>query len=211
MADPAPSRDGMGALADEITRLRARIGELEKSTGTQRAQAVATLQAAVDYLASLVTYFAQGSNFNTGTVADDDTFHWFESTPDSCEITGMEIPTGKCLIAATVGEASVQPGGSSVVATISFELYDGGGNLIPGTASSGTADHHARLFTTAQMGASLNTPDYLAEFDPVEYPGPYRAVMKFGMWVSSANTSACSTQFNYPSLRVQVIGDGVPA
>lgn len=193
-------------LADQKKR-----AALERSTGTQRARAVARLQGAVDYLASLVTYFAQGSNFNTGTVPGDDTFHWFEATPDSCEITGMEIPTGKCLVAATVGEASVQPGGSYVVATISFEIYDGGGNLIPGTDSSGTADHHARLFTNARMGASLNTPDYLAEFDPVEYPGPYRAVMKFGMWVSSLNTSACSTQFNYPSLRVQVIGDGVPA
>lgn len=211
MADPTPPRSGPAAIADQMVADQKKRAELGRSSGTQRARAVVRLQETVDYLASLTTFFAQGSNFNTGTVPDDETFHWFDATPDSCEITGMEIPTGKCLVTATVGEASVQPGGSYVVAAISFELYDADGTLIPGTASSGTADHHARLFTNARMGTSLNTPDYLAEFDPVAYPGPYRAVMKFGMWVASANTSACSTQFNYPSLRVQVIGDGVPA
>jgi len=90
MADPAPSRDGMGALADEIIRLRSRISDLEKSTGTQRAQAVATLEAAVAELQQRQTRSATDSRSDsTTTVNSNVTF----SDGPSIEFTITESRT----------------------------------------------------------------------------------------------------------------------
>lgn len=43
MADPKPSRDGAGFIADELKKDRRRQAEQDKASGTQRAQAVPTL------------------------------------------------------------------------------------------------------------------------------------------------------------------------
>lgn len=43
MADPAPEREGMGAIVDRLKKLEAKVKRLEAASGTQRARAVAKL------------------------------------------------------------------------------------------------------------------------------------------------------------------------
>jgi hypothetical protein len=186
------------------------LQELKGPSGTQRAQAVATLQATVDYLASLKEFSDNGSSTSSGTVPADDAWHYFPMSPSACEIVGFAMPTRKCVITASLGEASVTPGGSFVIGAVTFELTDANGAVVSGYQRGGF--YMGRVFTSQRVGLSISTgPAPVAIQNTTLNPGPYTARLFGAMWVSSLNTTAASTQFNSPTLRVEIVGSGVGA
>lgn len=194
---PIPS--DLGWLADTLDDTEERLRTLEGPDGGQAAGVLA-------YLAGLRTYGVNAFNKNTGTVPNDNVTRYFDL---EASVT-LAIPTRKFLVTASVGEASVVPGGSFVIAHITYDIRDA--NFVE-IAGSGTLGHNrGRLYTATRLGLSISTgPQKHEIFDPVANPGPYTVRLFGGMWVASANTTPASTQFNDPSLVVQVIGEGAGA
>lgn len=207
MADPKPPGDGLDPLVEKIARLDKRVRDLESPSGTQKFGAVSGIEETLAYLASLVTLADNGASaLNTGTVANDNVFHWFATSPDT-RVDNLQVPTGKLMVTASCGEASIIPGGSFVIAAVTYSVRDANGVAIPGAA---LGDNRGRRYTNVREGAGLTTNQQLVEIPDMDaYPGPYVVRAFFGMWVSNLNTTACSTIFSDPSLVVQVIGDGV--
>lgn len=194
---PIPS--DLGWLTDYLDGHEERLRTLEGPDGGQAAGVLA-------YLASLRTYGVSANSLNTGTVANDAAVHWFDL---DASVT-LSIPTRKFLVTASLGEASVTPGGNFVVSYISYRILDA--NLAT-IAGSGALGHNSgRLYTDRRIGLSISTGPQKHEIvDTTANPGPYLVQLFGGMWVATANTTPASTQFNDPSLIVQVIGEGAGA
>lgn len=194
---PIPS--DLGWLVDFLDDTEERLRTLEGPDGGQAAGVLA-------YLAGLRTYGVNAFNFNTGTVPNDGVTRWFDL---DASVT-LQIPTRKFLVTASVGEASVTPGGSVVQAWISYEILDANGDNI---ASTGALGHNSgRLYTSSRIGLSISTgPQKHEVFDVDNNPGPYTVKLYAGFWSPNTNTTAASCQFNDPSLIVQVIGEGAGA
>jgi hypothetical protein len=206
MADPVPPREG-GLLADVLRAQDDRQRDVERASGTQRANSLRRLQRMIDYLASLVTFAASGDGWNSGSIPLDETIRWNDG--NVVEITGLEIPTDRMTVEASVGEASIQPGGDYVTAFISFRVYDVNGALVP--VNEGVATRAGRIFTNQRIGMTISTgPRPVTITDRAAHPGPYTVRVQYGAWAASANGTECSIQFNAPSLTVEIIGDGVP-
>lgn len=206
MADPRPSGDGMAPFVDRLLAIERRLADIRTPSGTQRVQGVEQIQATVNYLASLKTHgFSGSSPLITGVVANDAVNHWFATSPDTT-VGSIDCPTGRMLITASVGEASLTPGGSFVIGLVSFSVKDANGDNIP---NAGLAQNTGRLYTDRRMGLGISTGPTLVTVDPALNPGPYQIRGFVGMWVASANTTDCSGVFQSVSLTVQVIGDGV--
>lgn len=206
MADPAAPAEGYSVITTRMERIEKRIKRLESPSGTQRYGSVERVEATLDYLASLQTHASSGAPaVSTGTVANDAVTHWFASSPDT-RVAGLEIPTGRALVTASVGEASLQAGGSFVLGYVSYSVRDVNGDVVPG-AVIGT--NSGRLYTSQRMGLSISTGQQLVTVDPAVSPGPYVVRAFVGMWVAEANTTACSGTFNDLALTVQIIGSGV--
>ena len=206
MGDPRPPREGVGVLVEQIKDVKRRLSRLESPSGTQRYGSVETIEATLAYLSSLQAFGASGSPaVITGTVANDETNYWFASSPDT-RVENLAIPTGRCLVTASVGEASLTPGGSFVLGYVSYSVRDANGDVVPG-AALGT--NRGRLYTGQRMGLSISTGPQLVTVDPAVNPGPYLVRAFVGMWVAAANTTPCSGVFNDLSLRVEIIGSGV--
>lgn len=198
----------LGFLIDMLEDFEQRIDTLETPDGAQRNDTVGRVVATLAYLASLQTYAASpAASVSTGTVPNDAQIYWFATTPD----TGLtiDIPTGKATVEASVGEASLTPGGNFVVGYVSYSVRDANGINIPGHA---LGNNTGRLYTNQRLGLSVSTgPNSVVIPDPVAYPGPYLIRAFVGMWAATANTTPVSGVFNNPTLRVSVIGDGVPS
>lgn len=203
MADPTPPRPELGALVKEINDLKKRIARLQSPSGTQRHTAVDQLEATVAYLASLKTLGASGSSpLLTGPVANDATFHWFATSPDT-RLENVVIPTGRALVTASCGEASTTPGGSFVISAVTYSVRDSRDVVVSG---HGIGQNTGRLWTDRQMGLSISTQAQVVEIDPVVNPGPYLIRGFVGMWVAAGNTDPCSAVFTDVSLTVQIVG-----
>lgn len=206
MGDPRPGREGAGWIADELRAIRDQIRDLSSPSGTQRYGSVGRIEKTLDYLSSLQTFGASGAApVTTGTVANDALNHWFASTPDT-RIENLEIPTGRCRVTASVGEASIAPGGSFVVGYVTYSMRDANGVVVPG---AGIGVESGRLYTSQRMGLSISTGPQFVTVDPGLNPGPYLVRAFVGMWVAAANTDPCSGTFNDLSLEVEIIGSGV--
>lgn len=206
MADPTPPRPGLGALDQRFQKLEKKVSRLQSPSGTQRATAVDHLEATVAYLASLKMHGASGASpLSTGTVANDATFHWFATSPDT-GLTDIAIPTGRALVTASCGEASTTPGGNFVVSAVTYSVRDLNNNVVAG---HGIGQHTGRLWTDTRLGIPLSTQPQLVEVDPLVNPGPYLIRAFVGMWVAAGNTDPCSAVFQDVALTVQIIGDGV--
>lgn len=206
MANPTPPREGAGDVVDRIRRLETEVKRLKAPSGTQRAGSVAQIEATVAYLASLQTLgSAPVSAFTTPTIPNDATTYWYATSPD-CRIDDIDIPTGQCLIEASVGEASLTPGGSFVIGYVGYSLRDANGVAIPG---AGLGTKTGRLYTDIRLGMSISTGSQMVEIDQELYPGPYVARGFVGMWAATGNTAPVSGVFQGLALRVQVIGEGV--
>lgn len=202
---PLPTE--LGELIDILDDLQSRVDALETPDGAQRNEVVGNLAATLAYLSSLQTYVASpAGSVSTGVVPNDATVYWYASTPD----TGMtiDIPTGLATVEASVGEASLTPGGGFVLGYVSFSVRDAYNNVIPGAA---LGQNTGRLYTDQRLGLSISTGPQRVEIpDPVAYPGPYLCRAFVGMWASTSNTTDVEGVFNGPALRVSVIGEGVP-
>lgn len=193
---PIPS--DLGWLTDYLDGHEERLRTLEGPDGGQAA-------GVLSYLASLRTYGASGANLNTGTVPNDGIDHWFDLSVS----ISLAIPTRKFVVTASVGEASVTPGGSFVVSYITYRVVDSNGSVTPNAAIRANS---GRLYTDQRIGLSISTGPQRHEIvDTTANPGPYLVQLFGGMWVATANTTPASTQFNDPSLIVQVIGEGAGA
>ena len=192
---PVPSE--LAWLIDELDDYRERIGALEAPDAT-------TTAGVLPYLSSLKTLAAGGAPaVGTGTVANDNVVHWFASSPDT-GVT-MECPTGRMLVTASVGEASLTPGGSFVIGYVSYSVRDNLGVAIPGATLGANS---GRFYTNQRAGISISSGPQLVTIDRATYPGPYLVRAFVGLWVASANTLPCSGTFNDLALVAQVIGEG---
>lgn len=207
MTDPRTPVEELRAISEELGKLSTRLDKLEMPSGTSSFQTTTKMQATLAYLASLEAYGDNGSHTSTGTVPNNDTWYYFATAPNDTAIVGVDFPTSRALVTASVGEASVTPGGSFVIANVSFEVTDGLGNVVPGYGRGGFAQ--GRLYTNSRLGLSISTGPVEVAVDRLATPPPYTVRLFGGMWVASANTTPASTVFNTPTLRVEVIGDGV--
>lgn len=206
MADPSAPAEGYAVVTKRMEQLEKRLKRLESPSGTQRYGSVDRVQATLDYLASLQTHASSGAPaVITGTVANDAVTHWFASSPDT-RVANLEIPTGRALVTASVGEASLQAGGSYVLGYVSYSVRDVNGDVVPGAA---IGNNSGRLYTSQRMGLSITTGQQLVVVDPDLNPGPYTVRAFVGLWVAAANTTPCSGTFNDLALTVQIIGSGV--
>ncbi len=172
-----------------------RLDELEIPSGSQRNQTV-------NYLGGLKTVGASAPLLLTGTVPNTSTYFFFNSVPP-IRVDDLDVPSGRLLVSVTAGEASITPGGSYVITTLGFSVYDATNTSIP-TISFVSA----QSYTNQRKGDPLSTGQQYVEFDTSVYPGPYSVRALFGMWVSTLNTTPCSTQFSDMSMVVQVVGSG---
>lgn len=185
-----PPDGPLGELTQAIGELRRQVKELERPTGTQTAETV-------KYLASLITRSSSpAGSLSTGTTPGDQTVRWFDTDPVTA--VTLTAATGRVLVRAGCGEASLAPGEASAVAYVSFTI----------TAPSGFSRSYlnqARLFSTSDraIGTSL-----LVEARPsVPSDEPITVTAKLGIW-SSSTVNLASAVFNSPYLTVQVIDAG---
>lgn len=209
-ADPRFPRDDWDKITAELREARQRLDELERLTGSQRNGSSDKIARAVAYLASLRTHNDTGANFTLANQPSDGTFRYFStgaSQPAATEVT-VACPTGKMIVSAAVGEASVTPPMGYCITEIAVRVTDANGaNLTVGTVGC-----FARLYTNMRFGQSLRTNDALVTIpDPIVNPGPYRVRLVVGVWGAAGNLGMVTVAINQPSITVQIIGDGVPA
>lgn len=207
----------LGWLVDELDDYRNRIETLEQPTGSQtkgnssRIDAqIASLTKVVTYLASLRSHNDTGANFTLSNQPSDGTFRYFSTgaaQPEATEVT-VACPTGKMIVSAALGEASVTPPMGYCITEIAVRVTDANGVNMP----VGTVGCFARLYTNMRFGQSLRTNDALVTItDPIANPGPYRVRLVVGVWGAAGNLGLMTVAVNQPSITVQIIGDGVPA
>jgi hypothetical protein len=204
MTDPRTPIPDLRLMAEENRKIRERLDKLEMPTGTSSYGAVAKMQATIDYLLGLQSYAGVSNTFSSGTVPDDDAWHYFEPTP-ALVLSSIEIPTGRCVIEASLGEVSVTPGGSFVVGGVTFDLKDANGASIAG---GDLGNDVGRLYTNQRLGVSVSTGMQFVSINPTTNPGPYSVRLYGAMWVSSLNTTPSSATFNDPALTLRVIENG---
>jgi hypothetical protein len=204
MTDPRTPVDDLRVLAEELRGIRNRLDKLESPTGTSAFQSVAKMQGTIEFLSGLQTYAGTSNTFATGTIPNDQTWYYFEPTP-ALVLTDIEIPTGRCIIEASLGEASITVGGSFVIGGVTFDLKDSNGVSIPGGHLGSDV---GRLYTNQRLGASVSTGQQFVSIDPALYPGPYSVRLYGAGWVAIANTTPCSATFNDPALTLRVIENG---
>lgn len=214
MADPTPHREGLEGILDAIADLRRQVNDLSSPSGTQRGQTSDRIAGAVAYLNSLRTYGSVGAGSATlSNIPADGTTRWYSIGPGAADgpnshfVGPIEVPTGKLLVTASVGEASITPNNNGfMIAYVSFRVLDADGVTVMGIgAKSG------RLYFNARIGTGMTTGPQVVDCDPSRYRAPFRATLYVGIWGQNtgqgAQTVTCA--FNTPALRVEVIGDGV--
>lgn len=108
MADPSPGRDGVGWLADEFAKLKARLDSLEGPSGTQLYNTVSKLQALVEDIQAQLDAWA--------------TTRWTNAQIDAridqkiaAAFAGNVTITGSLTVNGAVAAASLSTGGSLTV------------------------------------------------------------------------------------------------
>lgn len=209
MGDPRPPSAGSaGLLLDEIDDLRRRVRALEAPSGTQREQTADKTTATLNYLAGLQTYGSTGVTFATlSNQPADGTVRWFllATAPNNHVIGPINVPTGRLLVTASMGEASITPADGFMIAYVSFRVNDVDGKTIVATGA-----RTGRLYFNQRIGQGISTGPQLVTIDPVLYKGPFTVTPLIGIWgqnTGSGQTISCV--YNTPSLNVEIIGDGV--
>lgn len=205
MTDPRTPVDELRVIGEELRKITGRLDKLEMPTGTSAFQSVAKMQETINYLSGLQTYAGTSNYFTTGgAVPDDETWYYFEPTPNLV-LTDIEIPTNRCVIEASLGEAYAVVGGSSVSIGVTFQLKDVNGDEVPGGQ---LGSDRGKILTTNHFGASVSTGQQFVLIDPDVNPGPYSVRLYGCMWVAIANTTACTGAFHDPALTLRVIENG---
>ncbi|WP_167139638.1 hypothetical protein [Diaminobutyricimonas sp. TR449] len=188
-------------MAREFERMKSDQTNTDKAqTGAANLQArqIRDLRAAVGYQESLITRSGSGGSFSTGTQPGDSTFRHYIAPGTSLT---LRAATGRVLVTVSAGEASIDPGETSAVAEVTFEIRRASnGELLFARGSA-----VGRLFSTSgrRMGASLSV------IHPRAVPADEDIIVTawFGIWSASTTTLASAT-FNSPSIIVQVIEPG---
>lgn len=207
----------LGWLVDELDSYGRRLDTLEQPTGSQANSNSSRLTAQIANLSKIVTYLT-GLRFHNDTGANvsftdqpsDGTWRYFSTgaaQPAATEVT-VACPTGKMIVSAACGEASVTPPMGYCITELSVRVTDANGVGM----TVGTVGCFARLYTNQRFGQSLRTNDALVTIaDPIANPGPYRVRLVVGLWGVNGNLGTMTVAINQPSITVQIIGDGVPA
>lgn len=207
MPDPTPPRPGYGALADRITKVERDVARLGTPSGTQRMLTSDTTQATVDYLASLKSYGSTGvGSASLTNQPTDGVIRWFQVSagpPNNHAIGPIDVPTGRLLVQASVGEASMSPvAGEFMIAYISFRVNNSDGDIVVAVNT-----FSGRAYFNQRIGLGITTGPIGITVDPLD--GPFTITPLIGIWgqVGSGGTNSCT--YNNPSLRVEIIGSGV--
>ncbi len=206
MPEPTPPRPGYGALVDRLSKVERDIARLGTPSGTQRMLTSDTTQATVAYLASLKSYASTGvGSVQLTNQPGDGVVRWFQvgAAPNNHVIGPIDVPTGRLLITASVGEASMAPVPTEfMIAYISFRVNNANGDIVVATNS-----YSGRAYFNQRIGLGLTTGPVGITVDPLE--GPFTITPVIGIWgqVGSGGTNSCT--YNNPSLRVEIIGSGV--
>ncbi|MFJ4166282.1 hypothetical protein ACIPY5_12060 [Microbacterium sp. NPDC089698] len=194
-------------LAETLKQQASSIRDVQRGTGTEKNRTLEQLFKAVTYLTTLNTYAASGASWNTGTIPNDQVTRWADGT--LVEIAGIDIPYGKVLVTASVGESSVAPAsGGWISGMVSFRIFDANGTATDTDVE--VKNRAGRLYGAERMGVTISTTPQVMVIDRNAHPGPYKIRLQYGYWASIAGTGDPSINFNAPSLTVQIIGDGVP-
>lgn len=219
MAEPRPPRPESGALADRIAALESQVAALRSPTGTQRAGAVGGIQATVDYLASLQRFGSTGPNaISLSNRTAIGSVEWFLMGTGAGTLANIanihvigpiaRIPTGKVMIEASAGEASITPGGGFMIAYVSFSVRTG--NSFATSEGATVIRSHGistgRLYFNQRIGAGLTTGRVLVDV-PTNNLEPLWITGQIGVWGETpANTSPISAVFNTPSVFAEIVG-----
>jgi len=190
------------AVPRQLEELRRQIRELGPSVAKSFKSTVAKLQAQADdlqaqteHLAGLITVSSGGATFNTGSVPGDQVFHYFDApTPLTLTVTAA---TGHVLITIGCGQATLDPGETSAIASVTVQ-----GSAPSGWQYSITTSVDARLYSTA--GRLFGVP--LIASVPLDVPNnePLTFTVKFGVW-SASTTNLATAQFDNGYINAQVI------
>ena len=196
----------LGWLADWMGGVDRQLDDLSRPTAGQNIGSTDTLLRTLTYLANLKTDGVAGGTYSTGTVANDAVVHWYATTP-LMRLSAFEIPYGRIALDVTAGEVSITPGGSFVIAYLGYSIVDGNAVTIP---AYGLGQRPARVYTDQRQGLPMALSD-IVEIDPEINPGPYQISAYVGFWVAAGNVDPCEAVFQSPALRIEVLGEGVPA
>jgi len=189
-------------LVREIEGIKRQLRELPPSVAKSFRSTVAKLQTQADelaeqtaYLAGLTTVSAAGATLNTGSVAGDQTFRWFDSTPALTLQT--QCPTGKLLVTVGTGQCTLAPGDSSAVGLISFQAS------APGGWSQVLDAVDSRVYST--NNTSLGVPLVVnAPLNGLPKSETITITVKYGIW-SSSTTTLASANFESNYVIAQVL------
>lgn len=209
MGDPRPPSAGdLGLLLDEIDDLRRRVSSLESPSGTQRGLTADKTTATLAYLAGLQSYGSVGTASATLSAQPaDGTVRWFTTAvaPNNHVIGPVYVPTGRMLVTASVGEASMTPADGFMIAYVSFRVNDAAGKAVVATGA-----RTGRLYFNQRIGQGISTGPSLVNIDSAQFAGPFTITPLIGIWGQNTGSGqAVSCVYNNPSLRVEIIGDGV--
>lgn len=190
-----PSDDMQGlmrrieALESAARGVPALVQEMVGPQITKITDAQADLVTQAAYQASLISRDAAVSTFNTGTLTADSTYRLIGS---QAIVSSLAVPTGKMRVTISCSEASIAPGGNSVIALICY--------AVDGVSSLDPTVRFARLYSAGlQIGSSLARIG-----TETVSPGTYTLRAQAGYWAAGSGTS--SINFSGLRLLAEVIG-----
>lgn len=146
-----------------------------------------TANAAVADLAARVSVTASIGNFNTGTLPNDASDHFYGA---AMPIT-IAVPTGKVLVTVGCGQATIAAGTGAVIAEATF--------TIPGYVNY--YDHYARFYNADSVYLAGGSMVVTRSFNIP--PGTYTITGQMSAWASGTGGSV---NFSQPYITVQVTG-----
>lgn len=185
----------LSAQAGTLRRLGEQVADLSGLVATQAAQTAtliaqqAQMNAVLADLAARTAVTVSISDFNTGALPNDSTFH--EYGPPLT--IGLNVPTGKALISIGCGQTTISPvgGGGGAIAEATFAIV--------GVTAMGT--YYSRFFNSDPLQPSGGPLSVTRAF-PLT-PGAYTIVGQMRAWTSGTGVSC---QFTQPFMTVQVTG-----
>lgn len=208
MADPRPPRPGVDGLADRIRDLEREVERLRSPSGTQLGGTTGQTEAAIAYLNGLRSYGSTGVTFVTLTNVDaDGVIKWYALSADLAQrhaIGPIEVPTGRLIVQASMGEASMTPADGFMIAYISFRVNDADGKQIVGIGT-----HTGRAYFNQRIGIGITTGPVGVTI-PASFRGPFTITPVVGIWGQNTGSGQkVSCTYNTPSLRAEIIGNGL--
>lgn len=181
MADPTPPRDGAAGIADRLMAGETKRRDLERPTGTQRAQAVANLEATIEALPVQFMQVQRASNFglSSGWVTYVSATVTVPESKDQAQV--MVVGT-----AAVLDETS----GGVTVAYGRVQIDGNTGAEFPASKDAGASfvnniitATHARSWAVTPAG-SFTVTMQLSPLNPSAFPGDVNNFAQIAVFAS---------------------------